>query len=131
MVEAPSSGNGRVIGREPELATIGEFLGPDTAAPGLVLTGGPGIGKTSLWEAGVRLARQKGMRVLAARPTLLLAHAGTGLASAYTSGQNQTNQTMNNNMIAPAGGDQPHNNMQPYLTLNFCIALQGIYPPRT
>lgn len=33
--------------------------------------------------------------------------------------------------IAPTGGDQPHNNMQPYLTLNFCIALQGIFPPRT
>lgn len=32
--------------------------------------------------------------------------------------------------LSPAGGDQPHNNMQPYLTLNFCIALQGIYPPR-
>ena len=32
--------------------------------------------------------------------------------------------------IAPAGGDQPHNNMQPYLTLNFCIALQGVFPPR-
>ena len=35
------------------------------------------------------------------------------------------------NMIAPAGGDQPHNNMMPYLTLNFCIALQGVFPPRT
>ena len=33
--------------------------------------------------------------------------------------------------LAPSGGDQPHNNMQPYLTLNFCIALQGVYPPRT
>ena len=32
--------------------------------------------------------------------------------------------------LAPAGGDQPHNNMQPYLTLNFCIALQGVYPAR-
>jgi microcystin-dependent protein len=29
-----------------------------------------------------------------------------------------------------AGGTQPHNNMQPYLTLNFCIALQGVFPPR-
>ena len=38
---------------------------------------------------------------------------------------------MNGNLLAPAGGDQPHNNMQPYLTLNFCIALQGVYPPRT
>jgi microcystin-dependent protein len=33
--------------------------------------------------------------------------------------------------LAPAGGDQPHNNLQPYLTLNFCIALQGVFPPRT
>ena len=32
--------------------------------------------------------------------------------------------------LAPAGGDQPHNNMQPYLTLNFCIALQGVFPAR-
>jgi len=28
------------------------------------------------------------------------------------------------------GGAQPHNNLQPYLTMYFCIALQGIYPPR-
>ena len=32
--------------------------------------------------------------------------------------------------FAPAGGDQPHNNMQPYLTFYFCIALQGVFPPR-
>lgn len=31
--------------------------------------------------------------------------------------------------VTGAGG-QPHNNMQPYLVLNFCIALQGIYPSR-
>ncbi|WP_131539333.1 phage tail protein [Pedobacter nototheniae] len=29
------------------------------------------------------------------------------------------------------GGGQPHNNMQPYLTLNFIIALQGIFPSRS
>ena len=33
--------------------------------------------------------------------------------------------------LAPAGGDQPHNNMQPYLTFHFNIALQGVFPPRT
>jgi len=38
---------------------------------------------------------------------------------------------MDPRVIAPAGGDQPHNNLMPYLTLNFCIALQGVYPPRT
>jgi microcystin-dependent protein len=37
---------------------------------------------------------------------------------------------MNQNAIAPAGGDQPHNNLMPYLTLNFIIALQGVYPAR-
>jgi microcystin-dependent protein len=31
---------------------------------------------------------------------------------------------------ANAGGGQGHNNMQPYLTLNFVIALQGVFPPR-
>jgi len=33
--------------------------------------------------------------------------------------------------LTPTGGDLPHNNMMPYLTLNFCIALQGVFPPRT
>ncbi len=33
--------------------------------------------------------------------------------------------------LSPSGGSQPHNNMMPYLTLNFCIALQGIYPARS
>jgi microcystin-dependent protein len=38
---------------------------------------------------------------------------------------------MSDSSLMTAGGDQPHNNMQPYLTLNFCIALQGVFPPRT
>jgi microcystin-dependent protein len=32
--------------------------------------------------------------------------------------------------ITAVGGSQPHNNMMPYLTLNFIIALQGIFPSR-
>jgi len=32
--------------------------------------------------------------------------------------------------LGPTGSDLPHNNLQPYLVLNFCIALQGIFPPR-
>lgn len=32
--------------------------------------------------------------------------------------------------LSPAGGDAPHNNMQPYLTFYFIIALQGVFPPR-
>lgn len=35
---------------------------------------------------------------------------------------------MNSGTIASTGGSQPHLNMQPFLTLSFCIALQGIFP---
>jgi microcystin-dependent protein len=33
--------------------------------------------------------------------------------------------------VSLVGGNQPHNNLMPYITFNFCIALQGVYPPRT
>jgi microcystin-dependent protein len=49
--------------------------------------------------------------------------------SAYTS-SNQNPVTMSPQITAPTGGSQPHNNMQPYLTVNFCIALQGVFPSR-
>jgi Microcystin-dependent protein len=39
--------------------------------------------------------------------------------------------TMNPQMIQPAGGSQPHENRQPYLVLNYIIALQGVYPSRS
>jgi microcystin-dependent protein len=32
--------------------------------------------------------------------------------------------------LSPAGGSLPHNNLQPYLALNYCIAMQGVFPPR-
>jgi microcystin-dependent protein len=38
---------------------------------------------------------------------------------------------MSPTMLTPAGGNQPHNNLQPYLTCYFNIALQGVFPPRT
>lgn len=36
--------------------------------------------------------------------------------------------TLHPGTVTPVGGSQPHQNMQPYLVLGFCIALQGIYP---
>src|SRR5687768_4799944 len=36
----------------------------------------------------------------------------------------------NAQVVGVSGGSLPHNNMMPYLTLNFCIALQGVFPPR-
>jgi microcystin-dependent protein len=38
--------------------------------------------------------------------------------------------SMSPSALAPAGGDQPHNNMMPYLTYYFNIALQGVFPQR-
>jgi microcystin-dependent protein len=38
---------------------------------------------------------------------------------------------MNPLALSLAGSSLPHNNLMPYLALNFCIALQGVYPPRT
>ena len=40
------------------------------------------------------------------------------------------NVTLAPEALPPAGGDQPHNNLQPYLTFYFAIALQGVFPPR-
>ena len=51
--------------------------------------------------------------------------------NAYSTVTNTGVVSMSDSVVAPAGGDQPHNNLMPYLTLNFCIALQGVYPPRT
>jgi microcystin-dependent protein len=42
-----------------------------------------------------------------------------------------SNAQMNPAMIATAGGNVPHNNMQPYLVVNFCIAMSGLFPSRS
>ncbi len=62
-------------------------------------------------SASVALARSQGGNAYQTNTAGLVSMAATALAS--------------------AGGSQPHNNMQPYLTMNFCIALQGVFPPRT
>jgi microcystin-dependent protein len=50
-------------------------------------------------------------------------------ATPYYDATGPTN--MNPNNFTMAGGNLPHNNMHPYLVLNFCIALQGVFPPRS
>jgi len=50
-------------------------------------------------------------------------------ANLYTT--NTTNLVqMSPQTLVPAGSSFPHNNMMPYLTVNFCIAMQGVFPPR-
>jgi len=57
-----------------------------------------------------------------------LAQSANGFAYQQTTNSNLTN--MAPETLTPAGGNQPHNNMMPYLTLYFNIALQGVFPPR-
>jgi microcystin-dependent protein len=51
-------------------------------------------------------------------------------ANAYKAPAGQSVVQLSPQALAPAGGDQPHNNMQPYLTFHFNIALQGVFPAR-
>ena len=57
----------RVVGRDSELAVIREFVEADAGRRAFVLAGGAGIGKTTLWEAAIDLAHERGLRVLVAR----------------------------------------------------------------
>ncbi len=49
-------------------------------------------------------------------------------AQAYT--DNILPVQMSPSALSPTGGSQPHNNMMPYLVMNFCICLFGIFPAR-
>lgn len=55
--------------------------------------------------------------------------AGSSIAKQYVN--TAPNTPMSPFALAAAGGSLPHNNMSPYLTVLFIIALQGVFPPRT
>jgi DNA-binding CsgD family transcriptional regulator len=71
-----------IVGREEELGVLSSFLDRAAAGPAaLVLEGEAGIGKSTLWLAGVEAARERGLRVLSSRPAEAergLAHTGLG-----------------------------------------------------
>jgi DNA-binding CsgD family transcriptional regulator/tetratricopeptide (TPR) repeat protein len=71
-----------IVSREEELASLHAFLGRSEVGPAaLVLEGEAGIGKSTLWLAGVAQARALGMRVLSTRPAEAergLPHVGLG-----------------------------------------------------
>jgi microcystin-dependent protein len=54
----------------------------------------------------------------------------TGIGGIVAYGQPTGMMPFDPRSVQTLGNDQPHNNMQPYLAVNFCIALQGIFPPR-
>jgi microcystin-dependent protein len=62
-------------------------------------------------------------------PSRSLGASANGNLYALPAGQSLGNAAFQ--AIPVAGGSLPHNNLQPYLTLNFVIALQGVFPPRS
>lgn len=104
---------------------------------------GPGLSPRSMGEtggqAGVSLLASQmpahGHALQAAASPTTAAPAGAALAptstgtAVYRSGA--ANAQMAAGSIAVAGGGQAHENRQPLLGVNFCIALQGIFPPRS
>jgi DNA-binding CsgD family transcriptional regulator len=71
----------RVIGRERELATIRDFVAGISAGPrSLLLEGALGIGKTTLWRAGLRAAQEHSYHVLSCRPSELESRLAFGAA---------------------------------------------------
>jgi microcystin-dependent protein len=61
-------------------------------------------------------------------PNNSLPAAGVGIGAYRAPG---SNTTLADTSVAAVGGSLPHNNLMPYLTFTFCIALQGIFPPRS
>lgn len=60
----------------------------------------------------------------------LVAQAGGQTTPADIYGTGTPDRTMSADTVSNTGGSQSHPNLQPYLTLNWCVALQGIFPSR-
>jgi len=60
----------------------------------------------------------------------LLARPSLAIGAAYSTTAQAPDVSLAASAVANAGSGQGHNNMQPYLSLNFCIALQGVFPSR-
>lgn len=107
----------------------------------------PGQGSGLSWRDLGEVGGRENVTLLAAEMPFHSHTVGSGGAAdtaapagaAWAAATAATNQPLYGDPAGPttagllfdkSGSDLPHNNMQPYLTLNFCIALQGVYPSR-
>jgi microcystin-dependent protein len=119
-------GDGRVNFALPDLRSrtpihvgSGHTLGERGGAPAVTLT-------ISELPTHPHVANATSAMATVGTPTTATMLANSASAFLYTTPTNL--QAMNAGMIANTGGSQAHLNMQPFLTLSFCIALQGIFP---
>jgi microcystin-dependent protein len=110
-------------------------IGGGYAAPGLSMTS---LGEVGGTEAVTLLSTQIPMHLHTVNGTTasgatrnpngaIYASTTSALHSSYGGG---TTVPLHPATLAVTGGSQPHTNMQPYLVINFSIALSGIYPSR-
>lgn len=125
-------GDGRTTFGLPDLrgrSPIGAGQGPGLSPRTIGESGGA---TTSTLSAAQMPAHTHALR--AADGAATLGAPGPGVALAATSGakvyRSATNLSPTAAPLTPTGGGQPHNNRQPYLALNFIIALQGFFPSR-
>lgn len=100
------------------------------------------------WGGGVTLGERGGQETVSLTAAQMPSHAhpvsasslppsvGAPTGSTWASGGSaayaaSANASMAADTLSPSGGSQPHSNLQPHLALNFCIALQGIFPSRS
>lgn len=79
---------------------------------------------------GVEVFGQRDSTKRASTPANGYALSTPGNVAGYAPSGTQTNTTLAAQSVGPTGGNQAHDNMQPYLAVNFCIALVGVFPPR-
>ena len=124
-------GNGKSNFALPDLqgrAPMHPGQGPGLSLHDLGETGGSETVTLLESEMPAHPHQTRGIGAVANQPTPQGNTWGRSTSNPYIDTQNGQ---MSPNALAPTGGDQPHNNMQPYLTFYFCIALQGVFPPRT
>jgi microcystin-dependent protein len=100
------------------------FQGEEQGAGAVTL-----LGSEAPAHAHTVRARDNSGDLQAPAPTRSLAQSVGGTIYQSDSASNLAN--MSQQTLSVAGGSQPHNNWPPVLVLNFCIALQGVFPPRS
>ena len=136
-------GNGTSTFALPDLrnrVAVGAGQGPGLSAYDLGTTGGEQavtLASNELAQHAHGLAVSTSQATSADPSNNVLARAWRALdktdatASFYSAKPDHATTPLATGTVAPSGGDQPHNNMQPFLVLNFCIAMRGAFPQRS
>lgn len=111
---------GQGVGLTPRV--IGEVLGSQSVT--LTTAQMPSHSHTIQTQAGNTLSQEK------SEPSAAAWLGVSASGKAYNPNEVPFDATFSSKAIAVNGGSAPHQNMQPLLALNFCIALQGIFPAR-